>query len=56
MRLVFLYLIDDDVNGPATRAEWEAAVHTVHRTLGLSVPPAFVRYVFIDVRDRTVIQ
>jgi hypothetical protein len=52
-RLVFLYLIgDDDVNGPAARAEWEAAVHTVHSTLGLSAAPAFVKDVFIDIRDR----
>jgi hypothetical protein len=51
-RLVFLYLIGDaDVGGPSTRAEWEAAIHTVHRALGLSGAPAFVTDVFIDVRD-----
>jgi hypothetical protein len=51
-RLVFLYLIgDEDVSGPATRAEWDIAIHTVHHTLGLSGAPSFVTDVFIDVRS-----
>jgi len=51
-RLVFLYLIgDDDVHGPTTRAEWDAAIHTVHHALGLSDVPALVTDVFVDVRE-----
>jgi hypothetical protein len=51
-RLVFLYLIgDEDVHGPATRGEWDAASHTVHHALGLLEAPAFVTDVFMDVRE-----
>lgn len=51
-RLLFLYLIGDrDVGGPATRAEWETAIHTVHAALGLSASPPFVRDAFVDVRE-----
>ena len=54
-RLVFLYLIGDtDVGGPATRVEWETAIHTVHTALGLTAPPAFVSDVFIDLRECAV--
>lgn len=48
-RRVFLYLIgDDDVHGPTTRAEWDTAIHTVHRAIGLSDVPAFVTDVFVE--------
>ena len=50
-RLVFLYLVGDaDVGGPASRAEWQTEIHTVHAELGLETLPAFVTDVFIDVR------
>jgi hypothetical protein len=51
-RLVFLYLIGAaDVDGPSTRDEWESAVHTVHRALGLATVPAFVVDAFVDVPE-----
>ncbi len=51
-RLVFLYLIGDtEMNGPGTRAEWEAATRVLHEALGLPRSPArFVAEVFVDLR------
>jgi hypothetical protein len=50
-KLVFLYFIGDgDVNGPASREDWEAAIHVVQQSLGLQTLPSYVLDVFIDVR------
>jgi hypothetical protein len=49
-KLAFVYFVgDNDVKGPATRAEWETAIDAVHQGLGLARTPAFVVDVFIDV-------
>ena len=49
--LVFLYFVgDSEVNGPATRKEWESAVMEAQDRLGiLGQLPRYVRDVFIDV-------
>jgi hypothetical protein len=50
-RLVFLYLIGDrDMDGPATRREWDAALLVLEEALGLRgrMPP-WVRKAFVDV-------
>jgi hypothetical protein len=53
-RLVFLYLMGDvDVQGPSHREEWDTAVQTVHRALGLADVPSFVTDAFIDIREIT---
>jgi hypothetical protein len=51
-RLVFLNLIGDpDMDGPETRASWEAAIEVVHEALGIrSRVPSYVQDIFIDVR------
>jgi hypothetical protein len=56
-RMVFLHFIgDQDMNGPASRAEWRAALDVVHEALGIRgrVPP-YVAEVFIDVRPEVPI-
>ena len=49
--LVFVYLLGDpSVKGPATRAEWEAALAVLHEALGLTARlPGYVRHAFVDV-------
>ena len=52
MRLAFVNFIgDDDMNGPSSRAEWEAAFTVLHEALGLRGRiPKYVAEVFIDIR------
>jgi hypothetical protein len=50
-KLVFLYIIGDiDMQGPSTRAEWEAAIAVLHEALGMRGRiPRYVRDAFVDV-------
>jgi hypothetical protein len=52
-KLVFLHLVGDrDMDGPETRASWEAAIEAVHEAVGIrGRVPSYVRDVFIDVRS-----
>lgn len=49
--LVFLCFIgDSDIAGPVSRDEWQVAIDSVHRHLGIDNRlPAYVRNVFVDV-------
>lgn len=50
--LVFLYFTGDaEMNGPATQAEWEAAIQVLHEALGIRgrIPSTYVHDVFVDV-------
>jgi hypothetical protein len=49
--LVFLHFVgDSDVDGPASREEWQKAIITVHDALGvLGQLPRYVRDAFVDV-------
>ena len=50
VKLVLVYFTGDrDMNGPATAAEWHAAIQKMYMALGLTSKPAFVCDVFIDV-------
>jgi hypothetical protein len=50
-RLVFLHFIGDaEMDGPETRASWEAAIEVAHEALGLrGRVPRYVQDAFIDV-------
>jgi hypothetical protein len=54
-RLVFLYLIgDQDMHGPQSRREWEAAIMVLKEALGLrGRVPNYVKDVFIEVTSAT---
>ena len=49
--LVFVYFVGDaDMQGPASRHEWQGAVSAVHEQLGITGRvPAYVRDVFAGV-------
>lgn len=49
--LAFVYFVgDSEMNGPATRKDWESVVITAHDRLGvLGQLPRYVRDVFVDV-------
>jgi len=49
--LVFIYFVGDkEMNGPATAAEWKAAISVLHEALGITGKiPRYVHDVFIDV-------
>ena len=49
-RLVSLYIVGDiDMQGPSTRAEWEAAMDVLHEALGIrGRVPGYVQDVFMD--------
>jgi hypothetical protein len=51
-RLVFVYFIGDpDLDGPAGKREWEAAINVLHEALGIrGRVPSYVADVFIDIR------
>jgi hypothetical protein len=51
-RLVFLHFIgDSEMDGPETRASWEAAIEVVHEALGIrGRVPRYVQDAFVDVR------
>jgi hypothetical protein len=52
LRLAFVYFVGvADVGCPSVRTEWESAITTVHRAIGLPAVPRFVVDVFIDVRE-----
>lgn len=50
-KLMFLYIVgDSDMQGPNTRAEWEAAVTVLHEALGIRGRiPGYVVDAFVDV-------
>lgn len=52
LRLAFVYFVGDaDMDGPANRREWEAALTVLHEALGLrGRMPRYVAEIFIDVR------
>jgi hypothetical protein len=52
LRLAFVYFVGvADVGCPSVRTEWESAITTVNRAIGLPAVPRFVVDVFIDVRE-----
>ncbi len=48
---MFLYIVGDaEVNGPCTRAEWEAAIAVLHEALGITGRvPSYIQDAFVDV-------
>jgi hypothetical protein len=54
-RLVFVYFIGDpDLDGPAGKREWLAAINVLHEALGIrGRVPSYVRDVFIDIKPHT---
>jgi hypothetical protein len=51
-RLVFLHFVgDSEMDGPETKASWEAAIEVVHEALGIrGRVPRYVQDAFVDIR------